>query len=49
MDSLTADLPEGPPVNRVDLDRPTLRSSTTGQALKGQPLWLEVQDHVMSM
>jgi hypothetical protein len=48
MDSLTADLPAGPPVNRVDLDRPTLRSSTTRQTLEGQALRLEVQDHVMS-
>jgi len=47
MDSLAADLSAGPPVNRFDVDRPTLGSSTTRQALKGQSLWLEVQDHVM--
>jgi hypothetical protein len=48
MDSLAADLPARPPVNRLDLDCPTLRSSTTRQALKGQSLWLEMQDHVVS-
>ena len=48
MDSLAADLSAGPPVNRVDVDRPPLGSSPTRQALKGQSLWLEVQDHVMS-
>jgi hypothetical protein len=48
MDSPGADLSARPPVSRVHVDHPTLRSSTTRQALKGQSLWLEVQDHVMS-
>jgi hypothetical protein len=48
MDTLAADLSAGPPVSRADVDRPTLRSSTTRQALKGQSRGFEVQDHVMS-
>jgi hypothetical protein len=48
MNSPATDLSEGPPENRVDVDGPTFRSCTTGQALEGESVWLEVQDHLMS-
>jgi hypothetical protein len=48
MNSRAAELSGGRRKIGLTPDRPTFRSSITGQALKGQPLWLEVQDHVMS-